>query len=102
MEQDAQKREKAQELLKNVMDPELGMSIVDLGLVYDLRVEDNRAYVLFTLTTVGCPIGGLITDQVYRVLAPLGFDDIQVELTFDPPWTPDRITPEGRRHLGLG
>lgn len=101
MEQDVQKYEKAKELLKNVVDPELGISIADLGLIYDFRVEENRAHLLMTLTTMGCPIGGMIADQVRSVLEPLHFDDVQVELTFDPPWTPDRITPEGRRYLGL-
>jgi len=93
----------ARALLRNVIDPELGLSIIDLGLVYELRVdEQDRAYVQMTFTTVGCPISGSLVNGVYEALDPLGFTDIKVDITFDPPWSPERMTPEAKRLLGVG
>ncbi len=92
----------ARTMLRNVIDPEIGLSIIDLGLVYDLRVEDNKAFVRMTFTTVGCPMSGTLVNGVYEALEPLGFADIKVDLTFDPPWSPDRMTPEARKMLGVG
>ena len=91
----------ARELLKQVIDPEIGLNIVDLGLIYDLTISENRAYVLLTLTTMGCPLAGPITDGIYKALEPMGLDDMKVDLTFDPPWTPDRMSPEGKKRLGI-
>jgi len=91
----------ARELLKQVIDPEIGLNIVDLGLIYDLTIAENRAYVEFTLTTMGCPLAGPITNDIYKALEPMGLDDIKVELTFEPPWSPELISPEGKKRLGI-
>jgi metal-sulfur cluster biosynthetic enzyme len=78
--------------LATVFDPELGMSIVDLGLVYDVAVENGRARITMTLTTPGCPLHdsmkAWVSEAVRRVP---GVDHVDVTITFDPPWTPGRL-----------
>ncbi len=81
------------ELLREVIDPEIGINIVDLGLVYDLRLSaDGVAAVRMTLTTPGCPLGGYIEDAIRDSLwgAP-GVQDIDVTIVWDPPWNPDQM-----------
>ncbi|MFZ5814860.1 MAG: metal-sulfur cluster assembly factor [Bacillota bacterium] len=95
------KVEMARTMLKNVIDPELGLNIVDLGLIYELRIDEtDRALVRMTFTTMGCPISGMLVDGVYEALAPLDLKDIKVEITFDPPWTPERMSDEAKRRMG--
>ncbi len=78
--------------LRAVFDPELGMSIVDLGLVYGVEVHDATVRVTMTLTTPGCPLHGAMTGSVRRaVMLVPGVENVEVQLTFDPPWTPERI-----------
>jgi metal-sulfur cluster biosynthetic enzyme len=85
--------------LGTVCDPELGMSIVDLGLVYDVRVGDGGVGVTLTLTAPGCPIHDLIPEWVRTaVMRVPGVEQVDVTLTFEPPWTPDRM----RRQVGPG
>jgi metal-sulfur cluster biosynthetic enzyme len=95
--------EEVWEALKTVVDPELGLNVVDLGLVYGVSVEDGRVYVAMTMTTPGCPLHESLTrmaDMAIRFRVP-GVDQVVVDLVWDPPWSPDRITREGRRLLGL-
>lgn len=89
--------------LKNVPDPELGISIVDLGLVYDAKVDKKgNAEVLMTLTTMGCPLFDLIEGPVKSELMKLdGVKDVSVELTFDPPWSPEKMSKEAKVKLGF-
>jgi FeS assembly SUF system protein len=91
-------REKIIEALKNVYDPEIPINIWDLGLVYDVRVDDEgTVYVLMTLTAPGCPLANTLTINVEDVIRGVdGVKDVTVELTFDPPWNPKKMTPEGR------
>lgn len=91
------------EQLKNVPDPELGISIVDLGLVYDVTIDKNGlATVLMTLTTMGCPLFELIAGPVKEELKKLqGVKDVTVDLTFDPPWSMEKISEEAKVKLGL-
>jgi FeS assembly SUF system protein len=91
-------REKIIEALKNVYDPEIPINIWDLGLVYDVRVDDEGSvYVLMTLTAPGCPLANTLTISVEDVIRGVdGVKDVTVELTFDPPWNPKKMTPEGR------
>lgn len=78
--------------LRAVLDPELGMSIVDLGLVYGVEVRDATVHVTMTLTTPGCPLHGAMTGWVRQaVMLVPGVESVEVQLTFDPPWTPERI-----------
>ena len=91
------------EKLKNIPDPELGISIVDLGLVYDVKADKNgNVEVVMTLTTMGCPLFDLIADPVRMELSKIkGVKDVTVELTFDPPWTPEKMSKEARVKLGF-
>jgi metal-sulfur cluster biosynthetic enzyme len=85
------------EALRTVFDPELGMSIVDLGLVYAIRIEGRRVRVTMTLTAPGCPIHDVMPEWVRTaVMAVPGVESVEVGLTFDPPWTPARIRTDGR------
>ena len=88
--------------LKSVKDPELNLNLVVLGLVYDIEVEDSAAKVTISLTTPMCPAAGQILEEAREAVAGVeGVEDAQVELTFDPPWTPERISPLIRSSLGL-
>ncbi|HEU4760268.1 MAG TPA: metal-sulfur cluster assembly factor [Dehalococcoidia bacterium] len=90
------------EALKEVYDPELHYNIVDLGLVYDVEVNDGGVRVVMTLTTPACPIGPMIIEQIQENLGLLpGVNDVDVEITFDPPWYPDMMSDEARADLGL-
>jgi metal-sulfur cluster biosynthetic enzyme len=89
------------ELLGDVIDPELGVDIVNLGLVYAVRVEADAVVVRMTLTTPGCPLGGYLDDEVGRSLAQLpGSPAVSVDLVWDPPWCPVLMTEEAKRLLG--
>jgi metal-sulfur cluster biosynthetic enzyme len=91
------------EALHQVEDPELGMDVVDLGLVYEVEVEGPKVKVLHTLTSMGCPVGPMIQEDIQRVAAELpGVEDVEVELTFDPPWTPDKMSDDAKFILGFG
>lgn len=88
--------------LQNVMDPEIGLNVVDLGLIYQLDFDDENKIVFcsMTLTTQFCPMGESITDGVKNALQSVFNDDnILVELTFDPPWNHELISPEGKEFL---
>lgn len=87
--------------LADVIDPEIGLDIVALGLVYRVAVDDGQARVQMTMTSPACPMGEQIVDEVEQRLRAIdGIDDADVELVWDPPWEPDRITPAARRALG--
>lgn len=87
--------------LRQVKDPEIGLNIIDLGLVYDVEVEEGEVHVKMTLTSPGCPVGGQImseADEVVRMLD--GVTGVEVELVWEPFWTPERIDPKVRSFLG--
>lgn len=88
--------------LKTVLDPELGINVVDLGLVYGVYQNDSTLNVDMTLTTPGCPLINEFIQSVHQALIKLdGVDDVIVNLTFDPPWTPDKMSPEAAEELGF-
>lgn len=90
------------EALKEVYDPELHYNIVDLGLVYDVEVKDGAIHILMTLTTPACPIGPMVIEQIQENVGLLpGVKDVDVEITFDPLWSPDMMSEEARADLGL-
>ena len=93
--------DQARLVLRRVKDPELNLNIVDLGLVYDVRVADRLVEVDMSLTSPGCPSGPEIMLDAETQLRTLpGADDVIVNLVWSPPWTPERITPDGRALLG--
>jgi metal-sulfur cluster biosynthetic enzyme len=96
-------RERVLEALKQVYDPELGINIVDLGLVYEVDVDQNGDVdIRYSLTTMGCPIGPMIEDQMRAFLAPLnGIGDVRPELVFRPPWSPELMSDEAKAALGV-
>jgi|TARA_B110000263_G_scaffold81153_1_gene70982 metal-sulfur cluster biosynthetic enzyme len=87
--------------LKNVMDPELPVSIVDLGLIYTVETADNNINVKMSLTTPGCSMGSAITRQVENVLYALGAKTVIVEIIWDPPWNPNMMSDEAKNKLGM-
>jgi metal-sulfur cluster biosynthetic enzyme len=96
-------KEDVVEALRQVEDPELGMDIVELGLFYDAEVEGPNVKVTYTLTSMGCPAGAMIQEDIDRVLYEIpGVEGVQSELTFDPPWTPDRMSDDAKFILGFG
>ena len=90
------------ESLKGILDPELGLNIVDLGLIYDIEIQDGDVRVAFTLTAMGCPIGPMIGEQIQEtVMALPGVKTVSAELVFNPPWDPSRMSEELREELGF-
>lgn len=94
--------EAVRDSLKLVLDPEVGINIVDLGLIYDVKVKGRAVHIEMTLTTPGCPLHATIEQAVRRVLDTRHSDivDVQLELVWEPAWDVDKITPEGRAELG--
>ena len=87
------------EAMKDVIDPELGINVVDLGLVYDMKVDEGNIEVLdMTLTSAACPLQDVIEDQARQVLADLT-SDVKINWVWMPPWGPNKITDEGREQL---
>ena len=90
------------EALKNVEDPELGINIVDLGLVYGVEIQDGTVHITYTLTTMGCPIGPLIEAEMKQFLAGVeGVSEITAEMVLRPPWTPEMMSEEAKAALGF-
>jgi metal-sulfur cluster biosynthetic enzyme len=90
------------EALREVIDPELGCNIVDLGLLYAITLDGTTVTVQMTLTTPGCPMQESLAWGVQSALLKLdGVEEVEVELVWDPPWSPDRMTAEGRARLGV-
>ncbi len=90
------------EALKDVYDPEIPVNVVDLGLIYGVEVDQGNVDVTMTLTFAGCGMGPYIAQQAeWRIAEMDNVEDVNVELTFDPPWTPDLITEDGKKLLGL-
>jgi metal-sulfur cluster biosynthetic enzyme len=96
-------REAVLEALKNVFDPELGLNIVDLGLVYDVQVHDDGGVdIQYSLTTMGCPIGPMIEDQMRSFLQGIpGVGEVRPEFVLRPPWTPEMMSDEAKAALGI-
>jgi metal-sulfur cluster biosynthetic enzyme len=95
-------KEAVVEALRRVEDPELGMDIVELGLMYDVEIEGPRVKVLYSLTSLGCPAGPLIQEQIDEVTRSVpGVEEVETELTWDPPWTPERMSDDAKFILGF-
>jgi metal-sulfur cluster biosynthetic enzyme len=95
-------RQRIIEALKNVVDPELGINIVDLGLVYGIDLQGGTVHITYTLTTMGCPIGPLIEAEMKQFLSGVGgVDEIEAEMVLRPPWTPEMMSEEAKAALGF-
>ncbi len=97
------KKEAVTDALRSVMDPEIGIDVVSLGLVYDVNISsDGDVHIKMTMTTPGCPLVGMMTEDAKNVIETIdGVKSVNVELVWDPPWTPDLIEPEVRARLGI-
>lgn len=96
------RKEEILETLKECYDPEIPVNIVDLGLVYDIKIKSRAVHIKMTLTALGCPLSGtIIEDMKQRVVSLKGVKDVDVEIIFDPPWSPDKMSDEARKILGV-
>ena len=96
-------REEVFEALKVVEDPELGMDIVELGLVYEVEVEGPKVHVTYSLTSMGCPVGPLIEQQIAETVSEMpGVEEVEPELTWSPPWSPEKMSDDAKFILGFG
>jgi metal-sulfur cluster biosynthetic enzyme len=94
--------DEVQDALTNVIDPELGLDFVELGLVYEVEVENGDVYVTFTLTSPGCPIGPQVSEQIEEFVSELdGVERVYPKMVFSPPWTPEMMSEEAKFALGF-
>jgi len=88
--------------LRDVIDPELGLDFVELGLIYDVTIENGTVSVVYTLTTPGCPIGPQVSEQIDEFVSDLDdVNEVQSTLTFEPPWSPERMSDDAKFALGF-
>jgi metal-sulfur cluster biosynthetic enzyme len=88
--------------LRDVIDPELGLDFVELGLIYDIQIDDGVVHVTYTLTSPGCPIGPQVSEQIEEFVGELpGVEDVESTMTFSPPWTPERMSEDAKFALGF-
>ena len=94
--------EEVTEALSNVIDPELGLDFVELGLVYDVEVDGGNVHVTFTLTSPGCPIGPQVSEQIDEFVSELdGVESVESSMVFSPAWTPERMSEDAKFALGF-
>lgn len=94
-------REQIDEKLKTCYDPEIPVNVLDLGLIYGVDIDDEKVRIRMTLTAPGCGMGPMIAEDVRNKLMTLpGIKEAKVDLTFDPPWTPDKMSSDAKRQLG--
>jgi len=90
------------DVLRDVIDPELGLDFVELGLIYDVEIEGSTVRVTYTLTSPGCPIGPQVAEQIAEFVMELeGVDEVHPTMTFSPPWTPERMSEDAKFALGF-
>jgi metal-sulfur cluster biosynthetic enzyme len=93
--------DEVEDALTNVIDPELGLDFVELGLIYGIEVEGDEVFVTFTLTSPGCPIGPQVTEQIEEFVGELdGVARVYPKMTFTPPWTPELMSEDAKFALG--
>jgi metal-sulfur cluster biosynthetic enzyme len=90
------------DVLRDVIDPELGLDFVELGLIYEVEVEGPTVRVTYTLTSPGCPIGPQVSEQIEEFVGELdGVEEVHPVMTFSPPWTPERMSEDAKFALGF-
>jgi metal-sulfur cluster biosynthetic enzyme len=93
--------EEVEEALTNVIDPELGLDFVELGLIYEIEIDGGRVHVTYTLTTPACPIGPQVSAQIEEFVSELeGVEEVTSSMVFQPPWTPDKMSEDAKFALG--
>ena len=93
--------EEVTEALSNVIDPELGLDFVELGLIYGIELDGSKVHVTYTLTTPACPIGPQVAEQIDEFVGELeGVESVDSSMVFQPPWTPDRMSEDAKFALG--
>jgi metal-sulfur cluster biosynthetic enzyme len=94
--------EDVEEALANVIDPELGLDFVELGLIYGIEIDGAAVHVTFSLTSPGCPIGPQVSEQIEEFVGELdGVETVAPEMVFTPPWSPERMSEDARFALGF-
>jgi metal-sulfur cluster biosynthetic enzyme len=93
--------ERVLESLKSVYDPELPISIVDLGLIYDVQISGRNVQIKMSLTTPGCGMGAMIARQAENAIKSIGAKNVLVQIVWDPPWNPDMMSDEAKERLGI-
>jgi metal-sulfur cluster biosynthetic enzyme len=94
--------EDVNDALREVIDPELGLDFVELGLIYEVEIENGTVRVTYTLTSPGCPIGPQVSEQIEEFVGELdGVEDVQATMTFSPPWTPELMSEDAKFALGF-
>jgi metal-sulfur cluster biosynthetic enzyme len=94
--------EEVEDALSNVIDPELGLDFVELGLIYGVEINGGDVHVTFTLTSPGCPIGPQVSEQIEEFVGELdGVEEVTSTMTFQPPWTPERMSEDAKFALGF-
>jgi len=96
-------KKQIEDKLQDVMDPELNLSIMDLGLVYEITLKDDKVTILMTLTSLGCPLFDTIKDEILHKLSLLEIveENVEIKLTFDPPWSMDQMSESAKASLGI-
>ena len=93
--------ESVQEALSNVIDPELGLDFVELGLIYGVEIDGGRVSITFTLTTPACPIGPQVSEQMEEFVGEIeGVEEVVPNMVFAPPWTPEKMSEDAKFALG--
>ncbi|MFN3285811.1 MAG: metal-sulfur cluster assembly factor, partial [bacterium] len=93
-------RDQVIQVLRTIYDPEIPVNIWDLGLIYDIAQENGKVRIQMTLTALGCPIGPVLAEEIRWKVGQLpGVEEVEVDIVFNPPWTPERLTEEGRLAL---
>jgi len=94
-------REKVVDVLKTVFDPEIPVNVWDLGLIYDLNLAGDDVKIAMTLTAPGCPVGPQISAEIQNKLEAIGVESVSVEFVWSPPWTTEKVSPDGKLQLQI-
>jgi metal-sulfur cluster biosynthetic enzyme len=94
-------KKKIIEALKEVVDPELGINVIDLGLIYDIKIEDENVFIKMTLTSPFCPMSQFLASEVENKIKELGAKNVKVQLVFEPPWSPERMSKKAKKLLAI-
>ena len=95
-------KEDVMKALKECLDPEIGINVVDLGFIYEVKVDGKKVFIKMSLTTPGCPMHSFITQDIRNKVNDIeGVEEVDVQLVWDPPWSVDRISDEAKKKLGL-